>query len=183
VVEQPPRPWRRRARLHASGATAEQAETLAERLKERIYATLSMVAVVIGLAQGQPGTHRGAAGAVAATAVSLWLATVVADEQAHRRVHHRLARGHELRRILFVTSPLLLSAVGPLTLIGLSALGELSLQNALLVSAWISVTGLFVLGYLGGLQLGGGALGGLLAGLVDAGIGCLVVSVKLFAGH
>ncbi|WP_324605746.1 hypothetical protein [Streptomyces sp. NRRL B-24484] len=98
-------------------------DALTEQLKERIYATITMVAVVVGLSAVESLTTWKAALAVCATAVGLWLATLVADEQAHRIVHRRLASGRDLRRMLFVSSPLLLSAVGPLPLIGASAVG------------------------------------------------------------
>ncbi|MFF5254477.1 hypothetical protein ACFY4K_20865 [Streptomyces leeuwenhoekii] len=155
---------------------------LADRLKERIYATITMVAVVVGLDLGDVGTV-GAAGTVLTTALGLWLATFVADQQAHRTVHRRLATGHALRRMLYVSSPLLSCAVGPALMIALAALGVLSLHAALLVSAGAGVASLFLWGFLGGMRMGGGALPAVLAGLVDAAIGVAVVLVKTAAGH
>ncbi|MFF4590334.1 hypothetical protein [Streptomyces sp. NPDC001388] len=72
------------------------AGVLAARLKERICATITMIAVVVGLSSGDVGS-RGAAARVLTTALGLWLAAFVADQQAHRTVHRHLATGRELR--------------------------------------------------------------------------------------
>ncbi|EFL12960.1 hypothetical protein [Streptomyces sp. C] len=155
----------------------------AARLKERIYATITIISVVIGLRSAGHVDAAGAAATLLTTAVGLWLAAVVADQQAHRVVHGRLATGHELRGILSVSSPLLLSAVGPLVLVASAALGVMSVDTALLAAAAVSVTGLFAWGCYGGVRMGGGALAALLAGALDAAIGLAVALVKAFAGH
>ncbi|MFF4659054.1 hypothetical protein [Streptomyces sp. NPDC001381] len=49
------------------------AGVLAARLKERICATITMIAVVVGLSSGDVGS-RGAAATVLTTALGLWLA-------------------------------------------------------------------------------------------------------------
>ncbi|MFH8439546.1 hypothetical protein ACH4A3_30545 [Streptomyces sp. NPDC018007] len=51
----------------------------AERFKERIYASLILLAVLVGLAQSGHHTPAGTAVAVATSATGLWLATIVAD--------------------------------------------------------------------------------------------------------
>ncbi|MEY2228362.1 hypothetical protein [Streptomyces sp. BF23-19] len=172
----------------APGADDEQAfdrdpRFAAARLKERLYATITMISVVIGLAISDHISATGAAATVATAAVGLWLASLVADQQAHRVVHGRLATGHELRRMLSVSSPLLLSAAGPLVLIGSAALGLMEVDTALLFSAGVSVAGLFTWGWYGGVRMGGGTGLALLAGTLDAAIGTAVALVKAAAGH
>jgi hypothetical protein len=159
-----------------------EAGVLADRLKERIYATITMIAVVVGLSLGDVGS-LGAIATILTTAAGLWLAAFVADQQAHRTVHRRLATGGELRRMLYVSSPLLSCAVGPAVLIALAALDVLSLRAALLAAAGVGVVSLFLWGCLGGLRMGGGALAAIVAGLVDAAIGVAVALVKAAAGH
>ncbi|WP_405592821.1 hypothetical protein [Streptomyces sp. NBC_01092] len=152
-------------------------------LKERLYATITMISVVIGVSAAEHPTPAGAAVSVATAAVGLWLATLVADEQAHRTVHGRVATGSELRRMLWVSSPLLLSAVGPLVLIGSAALDVMDLETALFAAAGVSVAGLFGWGCYGGIRMGNGTTVALLAGAVDAAIGVAVALVKAAAGH
>lgn len=127
---------------------------LASRLKERIYAILTVIAVTLGIALTGSGSHLGAAVSVAGTALGLWLATIAGDQQAHSVVHRGFARGIELRRMLFVSSPLLTAAVGPLVLIALSSLGVMALSTALYVSVGIDTLALFAWGWLGGRQMG-----------------------------
>ncbi|WP_030204585.1 hypothetical protein [Streptomyces sp. NRRL S-87] len=152
------------------------------RLKERLYAAITMIAVAIGLAVAEHTTAPAAAASVGATSVGLWLATLVADAQAHRVVHGSTGGVRELRRLLFVSSPLLLSAVGPLVLIGAAGLGLMALDTALLTSAGVNVAGLFAWGCSGALKMGGGTVAALVGGAVDAAIGTLVALVKA-AGH
>src|ERR1043165_3949204 len=84
----------------------DRAAVLGERLKERIYASLTLLARLVGLAQGGHATHKGATVAVTATALGLWLATLVADMQAHPVVHGRLSTRHEIRPAPFTSTPL-----------------------------------------------------------------------------
>ncbi|MFG2587870.1 hypothetical protein [Streptomyces sp. NPDC048438] len=166
-----------------SGLPPEQAAgASADRLKERIYATITMIAVVVGLSLGEAGT-TGALATVLTTALGLWLAAFVADQQAHRTVHRHLATGHDLRRMLYVSSPLLSCAVGPAVMITLAALDVLSLSAALMTAAGVGIASLFAWGCAGGLRMGGGVLLAVLAGLADAVIGVAVALVKAAAGH
>jgi hypothetical protein len=156
---------------------------LAERLKERIYAQLSVVAVALGLALSEVENEAAAASTVTATAVGLWLATIAADQQAHGAVYGRLARGRELWSLLYRTSPLLTAAIGPLIFVGLAALDVLPLVTALYVAVGIDLVLMFVWGLGLGRRMGAGYPAALLSGLVNIVIGGLVVGVKLLAGH
>ncbi|OKK22921.1 hypothetical protein AMK16_01930 [Streptomyces sp. CB00455] len=162
---------------------AVDTEMAAARLKERLYATITMISVVIGLAASDRLTEAGAAATVVTTSVGLWLAALVADQQAHRVTHGTLASGRHLRAMLFVSSPLLLSALGPLLMIASSALGLMGLGTALLTAAGVNVATLFAWGCYGGLRMGGGTVFALLAGVIDAAIGTAVAVVKTAAGH
>ncbi|MFE9839108.1 hypothetical protein ACFYP4_28820 [Streptomyces sp. NPDC005551] len=159
-----------------------EAGVLVDRLKERIYATITMIAVVVGLSFGDVSAP-GAVATVLTTAVGLWLAALVADQQAHRTVHRHPATARELRRMLYVSSPLLSCAVGPAVLIGLAALDVLSLDAALFAAAGVGVLSLFLWGCAGGLRMGGDAVPAVVAGLADAAIGVAVALVKAAAGH
>lgn len=158
-------------------------EALGERLKERIYAAITMLAVVVALAQNPHTRHSTAATYVVGTAVGLWLATLVADVQAHRVVHQRLPDRREAQHLLFVSSPLLSCAAGPLLMTGLSAVGALGLTNALWTAVGVDVASLAVWGFVSGRRMGGGVLLSAAAGLGDAAIGLGVVMVKVVTGH
>ncbi|MFJ3922094.1 hypothetical protein [Streptomyces sp. NPDC090022] len=155
----------------------------AARLKERLYASITMISVVVGLAGATHTDAPAAAATVLTAAVGLWLAALVADQQAHRVVHGRLATGRDLRAMLLVSGPLLLSAVGPLILIAVAALDVMDLDTALLTAAGVNVATLFGWGWYGGIRMGAGTFLGLLAGALDAIIGTAVALVKSAAGH
>ncbi|MEU3059843.1 hypothetical protein [Streptomyces subrutilus] len=162
---------------------AVEPNTAAAQLKERLYATITMISVVIGLAGSGHVDALGAVATVVTASVGLWLAALVADQQAHRVTSGSFATGAELRTMLFISSPLLLSAMGPLILIGLSALGVMAMDTALLTAAGVNVGTLFAWGCHGGLRMGGGTVFALLAGAIDAAIGTAVALVKVVAGH
>ncbi|MFC4611380.1 hypothetical protein ACFO9E_26830 [Streptomyces maoxianensis] len=164
-------------------ATAARGQAAAARLKERIYANITLAAVLVSLSETEATDHVEAALTVAVTALGIWLATLVADEQSHRSATGRGANRAEVRTALHVSSPLLLSAMGPLALIGLSALGAVELGTALLISSGMAVASLFLWGWRTGLKMGNGPLSALVSGLLDTAIGLGVVAVKLLSGH
>ncbi|MFD9217492.1 hypothetical protein ACFVY9_31200 [Streptomyces sp. NPDC059544] len=167
----------------AAATAARAGDTAAARLKERIYATITLTAVVVALSETAHPEHLESALTVAVTALGIWLATLVADEQSHRALTGRGATVREIRAALHVSSPLLLTAAGPLVLIGVSALGALDLGTALLLSAAVEVATLFLWGWRTGLRMGNGPLSAVLSGIVDTVIGVSVIAVKLLAGH
>lgn len=74
----------------ATGITAARAgDPAAARLKERIYATITLAAVIVTLAEADTPGHSESAITVAVTALGIWLATLVADEQSHRAMSGR----------------------------------------------------------------------------------------------
>ncbi|MFF4766301.1 hypothetical protein ACFY1V_07250 [Streptomyces sp. NPDC001255] len=154
-----------------------------ERVKERIYASLTLLAVLVGYGQSEHPSHEGVAVAVAATALGLWLATLVADLQAHPVAHARRAGSHAVRHALYTSSPLLTSAAGPLILTALSALGVMELDTALWISVGSEVAGLALWGYAGGRRSGRGVPRAVLSAALNAVIGVFVAGVKVLAGH
>ncbi|PWI46128.1 hypothetical protein CK485_01390 [Streptomyces sp. ICBB 8177] len=156
---------------------------LKERLKERVYATITMLAVVVSLAVGGTANHEDAVWSILGTSVGVWLATFVADQQAHRAVAHRYARSEEFRQMLYTSSPLLLSAVGPLAFTGVSALGLMSLPVAMYTACGVDLAELFAWSTVTGLRMGEGRVAALLAGTADVMIGFGIVMVKVVGGH
>ncbi|MFD4138665.1 hypothetical protein [Streptomyces sp. NPDC058572] len=183
MTAQDPQPHPVASRASVPATAARAGDTAAARLKERIYATITLTAVVVALAEGDSVGHGEAALTVAVAALGVWLATLVADEQSHRALTRRSANRAEIRTALHVSSPLLLGAVGPLVLIGMSALGAMDLVAALLIGAGVEVATLFLWGWRTGLRMGNGPVSAMVSGLLDTVIGVAVVAVKLLGGH
>ena len=94
-------------------------ELLAESLKERIYASLALLAVLLTI-DPKHSTALHAAVIIGGTALSLWLASLVSSQMARRMVFGQPdAKQFEEDRQRH--SPLLASAILPLLLVGLSA--------------------------------------------------------------
>ncbi|MER7176755.1 hypothetical protein [Streptomyces mesophilus] len=163
--------------------TYEDADALRERLKERIYASISLLAVLVALAQGGHSTHWAVVASVGVTALGLWLATLIADLQSLPVAHGRLPHIAEIRHMLFTSSPLLTTAIGPLLMTGLSAVGLMGVTTALWISVASELTTLAAWGFAGARRIGAGLLGGLVIAGLNATLGLAVVGVKLLVAH
>jgi len=120
------------------------AEHRVELLKERIYATLALLAVLLTLDAASTSPLK-ASVIVLGTALSLWAASLVAGVMAYRVVMQQNTPEHRFRRQLVLHSPLLAAAVFPLLMIGFAAAGFWSLAAAIDVA--IGALMLFLLGW------------------------------------
>lgn len=112
-------------------ATEARMEFLADLLKERIYATFALVAVLVSIDPAHTTPLR-AMLFVAGTIFSLWAASIIASQMSQRLVFQN-AKNHdrELRVSLLRHSAMLYTLPLPLLLIGLSYYGFIGLESAL----------------------------------------------------
>jgi hypothetical protein len=169
--------------IESDGSTGQDVARIAERLKERIYAELAVIAVTLGLALAGSSTHLSAALSVLGASFGLWLATIAAEVQGYRFAYGHRMNGVELRHMLVVTSPLMTAAIGPLVLVLFSALGAFSLTAALYGSVAVDTLTMFVWGYTAGRRMKASVLMSVLSGLVNLVIGGIVIVVKVAGGH
>lgn len=112
----------------------EERLQLAELLKERIYSTITLLAVLATLWRGaEHVTPLGAAGSILATAVALWLAIAIASRMSYHVIHGASMPARELGQMLAVRKALLAPAIAPILFIGLSVITPLSLETALFI--------------------------------------------------
>jgi small-conductance mechanosensitive channel len=122
---------------------------VADNMKERVYATITLLAVITPLwKDADRHTHWGAAGDIGGAVVALWLATLVATRLSHRAVHGRHMNMREYRAAAFSASGLLVPAVAPLLLIGLSATGLFGLATALYGSIIVLLVSLMLISFI-----------------------------------
>ena len=109
-------------------------EFLADLLKERIYATFALVAVLDSI-DPEHTTAIHASLFVTGTILSLWAASVIAAQMSQRLVFQD-TKNHdrELRISLLRHSPMLYTLPLPLLLIGLAHFNFIALQDALHLS-------------------------------------------------
>lgn len=163
--------------------THAEKEFIADLLKERIYATLALLAVLISI-DTEHVLPVNAAFIIAGTIVSLWAASIVATQMSRRMVFkdeldHSREVTHQIRR----HAPMLASLVFPLVMIGLAAIGAISLSAAIDVSI-LSALALLVGWSVGSARsLGSKRVPILILVAVELAIGLGVVGLKLVVGH
>jgi len=116
---------------HSTISDPYDLEIFAELLRERIYATLALIAVLISINPNH-STPLVSAGIVTGTIVSLWAASIASTQMSDRivfkdSVDHIVKLRVQINRHM----PMLYSLIFPLVLIGLSATKLLSLNAAL----------------------------------------------------
>ena len=109
---------------------AHSQEIRIELLKERIYATIVVLAELITL-DGRGSSATRAALLVATTSVSLWAASLIAARMSYRVVTGRREPWSDARRQLIVHSPLLAASAFPLATIGLASIGAMTTDVAI----------------------------------------------------
>lgn len=161
----------------------EEKEYIADLLKERIYATLALLAVLISINPVHSNPLHAAA-IICGTIASLWAASIVATQMSRRMifqgaVDHNKEVKHQIRR----HAPMLASLFFPLLMIGLAAANIITLQLALTISIASSL--LLLVGWSIGSarSLNAKKLPTFILILVELAIGLGVVGLKIIVGH
>ncbi|HVQ44119.1 MAG TPA: hypothetical protein VMT30_04110 [Candidatus Saccharimonadia bacterium] len=157
-------------------------EFRAELLKERIYATLALLAILLTIDPAHTSTLK-AAIVVLGTALSLWGASLIAAGMSYRVVMQRPEPETSFKRRVVLHSPLLAAAAFPLLTIALSALGFISLSVAVDVSIGASLLLLLGWSLLSARAVGAGRLATLVVAAIELAIGLAVVWLKMTVGH
>ena len=112
----------------------ERMEFLADLLKERIYATFALIAVLVSI-DAEHTTPLHAVLFVAGTIISLWAASIIASQMSQRLVFQD-TKNHdrELRVSLLRHSPMLYTLPLPLLLIAMAQVNIIDLQDSLHLS-------------------------------------------------
>jgi general stress protein CsbA len=158
-------------------------EYIADLLKERIYATLALLAVLISI-DSEHTSALHAAYIICGTIVSLWAASIVATQMSRRLVFRgelnaRLEASHQLRR----HAPMLAALIFPLLMIGLAILRLIGLDDAINISI-LSALALLAGWSIGSARsLGATKMPTLILVVVELAIGLAVVGLKVVTGH
>lgn len=164
--------------------TPEIREHVAENMKERVYATITLLAVIA--AHWQTTAHHSVKAtvfAVGGSAVALWLATLVASRMSYRAVHGKSMRTREYRKVVFTSSGLLAPAIAPILIILGSLTGLYDLHAALTASMVILLMSLFLLSFAAGRQIYNSLGRLLLMSTLEMSVGVGVILLKLAVGE
>ena len=151
---------------------------IAENMRERIYATITLLAVIA--AHWQTVTHhsvRGTVLAIAGAVIALWMATLISARMSYRAVHGKIVESTEYRRIMFTSAGLLAPAVTPIILVLLAVTGLYSLATALLLLS------LFLFSFSAGLKIYTSKWRLLAVSLLEMAVGIGVIVLKLLVGE
>lgn len=164
--------------------TLEQREHIAENMKERIYSTITLIAVIASLWQTAPHhSARGAAASIAAAVIALWLATLIAARMSHRAVHGQSISRQNYRKLAFTSSGLLAPAILPIILVLFSMTAIINLQTALLVAMIVLLLSLFLLSFTAGLKIYNSKWRLLIVSTLEMSLGIGVIILKLALGE
>ena len=155
-------------------------EHIAENMKERIYSTITLLAVIA--AHWQTANHHSVKGTVLSiigAAVALWLATLVSERMSYRAVHGKAVSNADYRKIAFTSSGLLAPAIIPTLLVLLSLTGWFSLQYALMASMIALLLSLFFLSFTAGRKIYKSTGRLLIVSLLEMSVGVGVIALKL----
>lgn len=157
---------------------------IAENMRERIYATITLLAVIA--AHWQTVSHhsvRGTVLAIAGAVVALWMATLISARMSYRAVHGKIVESTEYRRIMFTSAGLLAPAVTPIILVLLAVTGLYSLATALLLSMVVLLLSLFLFSFSAGLKIYTSKWRLLAVSLLEMAVGIGVIVLKLLVGE
>lgn len=162
----------------------EKREDFAEHTKERIYSTITLLALITALWHGAAHhTPGGVIISILSTAVALWLATLMSARMSYRAVHGTSIPAKKHRQFSQAASGLLAPAIAPIILVGLSALNIIELKAALFVSLVVLVISLLLFSLIGSRRIYDSWNKIIFISLGEAGIGVGIIALKLLAGE
>jgi small-conductance mechanosensitive channel len=156
--------------------------SIAQYLKERIYATLTGLAIVLVFTANSE--HHDASGSFLTLVIgvlAIAAAGYLSDLVAHTAVHGALPHGAEHRIMLRIALGALSTVAVPAIMLGLAWAGVLQLETALRVSTIVYLVTLGVIGYGAVRRTTLPAWAKLLVFAVLVGFGALVVGVQVLA--
>lgn len=160
-------------------------EAVAENMKERIYSTITLLAVLAALWQNASHhSHIGTIASILGAAVALWLATLIATRMSYRAVHGRSIHRSEYVKTLFTSSGLIAPAILPAIIIAISGLTHwYNLKTALMAAIVASLLSLFLLSFTAGRKIYDSFGRLILVSTLEMSVGVGVILLKLAVGE
>ena len=159
-------------------------EYVAENMKERIYATITLLALIVALWQtAEEHSVLGAAASIVGTVVALWLATLISSRISHRAVHGKSMAPRDLGRLAFTSSGLFVPAIVPTFLVFISTTGVMSLKTAFMAGIAALLLSLFLLSFAAGRKIYTSPFRLVLVSTAEMAVGVGVIVLKLVIGE
>jgi hypothetical protein len=163
---------------------AHMLEYVAENMKERIYATITLLALIVALWK-TAGDHTvgGSVASIIGTVTALWLATLISSRISHRAVHGKSMARRDLGRLAFTSSGLFVPAIVPTLLIIVSLTKFISLKTAFMASIVALLLSLFLLSFTAGRRIYTSPVRLVIVSSAEMAIGVGVILLKLAIGE
>lgn len=164
--------------------STQMREAIAENMKERIYSSITLLALMAALWQhADDHSALGAATSIFGAAIALWLATLIATRMSYRAVHGKSITHRTYIHTLFASAGLLAPAIAPIVLITISgATGLYSLRSALFASMVIGLLSLFLLSFNAGRKIYDSLGRLIIVSALEMSVGIGVILLKLAIG-
>jgi hypothetical protein len=173
----------RKKRPDFNNLPLESREAVAENMKERVYSTITLLAVLVEMWRDGNHSNIGAIGAIVGAVVAIWLATLIANRLSYRAVHGKPIGRREYVRTFYTASGLLAPAIAPIVLIVISWVTKLyDLESALVASIVISLLSLFAFSFVAGRKIYDSLLRLLVVSALEMSVGFVVILLKLAVG-
>lgn len=175
---------KQREQFQLDALSTERLEHIAENMKERVYATLTLLAVITAL--WQTADHHTAAGAIASivgSTTALWLATIISARMSYRAVHGKRMSVGNYRKMIFTSSGLFAPAIAPAIFILVSSTGAITLSTALLASVVVLAFSLFLFSFVAGRRIYGFGFRLIAISALEMLLGIGVIALKLAVGE
>jgi ABC-type phosphate/phosphonate transport system permease subunit len=159
-------------------------EYVAENMKERIYATITLLAVIVALWQtSSEHSIGGSVASILGTVTALWLATLISSRISHRAVHGKSLTTRDLAKITFTSSGLFVPAILPTIFVLVSSTKVMTLKTAFMAGIVALLLSLFVLSFTAGRRIYTSPVRLFVVSLGEMAIGIGVILLKLAIGE
>lgn len=160
-------------------------EIIAENMKERVYSTITLLAVLVTMWQhAEHQSHMGAIAGISGAVVAVWLATLIATRMSYRAVHGKAIDRKDYVKTFFTSSGLLAPVITPIIIIVISGVTHwFDLRTALMASMIVSLLSLFLLSYSAGRRIYENTWRLLTVSLLEMSVGIGVILLKLAVGE
>lgn len=165
--------------------TPAMREAVAENMKERIYSTITLLALMAAMWQtAAEHTIKGAIISLVGAAFGLWLATLIATRMSYRAVHGKSIDRTEYVKTLFTSAGLLAPVILPsLILILGGATHWYTLKTGLMAAIVVTLLSLFLLSFNAGRRIYDNVWRLLLVSALEMSVGIGVILLKLAVGE
>lgn len=160
-------------------------EAIAENMKERVYSTITLLAVLVTMWQhAEHQSHFGSIVGIISAVVAIWLATLIAARMSYRAVHGKPIDRKDYVKVFFTSSGLLAPALTPIAIIIISGVTTwYGLKTALMASMIVSLLSLFYLSFSAGRKIYENKWRLLVVSLLEMSVGIGLILLKLAVGE